>query len=68
MSTNRIQFISKNKNGDYYVGFLVPVQRGIKGKNKGKVDELLIVGVPKNKFPSWCKEHGIEVKEIKEKG
>lgn len=40
--------INRNENGDYYFLYSVPeVQRGIKGKNRSKVNEVLIVGVPK---------------------
>lgn len=59
-----LQFISKNKDGNYYIGFKVPVKRGIRGKTKGKVDELVIVGVHRDQFPKWCKEHNIKYKEI----
>lgn len=61
-----IEFVSKNKNGDFYIGYRVPVQRGIRGKTRGKVDELIIVGVPKADMPKFCEEHGIRIEEIKE--
>lgn len=39
--------INRNQNGDYYIIFKVPkVARGMHGKAKGHVDEVLIVGVP----------------------
>ena len=59
-----IEWISKNKNGDYYVGTSVEVQRGIRGNHKGKTKELLIIGVPKADFPKFCKDHNIAVKEL----
>lgn len=38
--------INRNQNGDYYIIFRLPkVPRGIRGKNKGHADEVLIVGV-----------------------
>ena len=50
--------ISWNQNGDYYVIFKVPsVPRGIHGKSKGHVDEVLIVGVPKNKIDMFLRNH-----------
>ena len=55
----RIKFITRNKNGDYYVGYTIPVKRGIKGKDKAIVDELLIMGVPKSKWPEFAKIHHI---------
>ena len=60
---NDIAFISKNKNGDYYFGFKVKVQRGIKGKTKSKVDELIIVGMPKEKVADFCKKEGIKIED-----
>lgn len=56
----KLKFISKNKDGNYYVGFIVPVQRGIKGKTKSKVDEVMIIGIHRDYFPKWAKEHGIK--------
>ena len=46
--------INRNENGDYYFIFKVPqVARGMHGKTKGHVDELLIVGVPQKKLVSY---------------
>ena len=56
-----IEFISRNKDGNWYVGYRVKVQRGIKGKTKSKVDEVLIVGIPNSKFDEWCKKHNVRV-------
>lgn len=52
---DEVVFISRNKDGNYYVGIKVKVQRGIRGKTKGKVDELLIVGLNKKYFDKWIK-------------
>lgn len=60
----KIKFISKNKNGDFYVGYIIPVQRGIKGKTRSKVNELIIVGVPKAEMPKFCRDHNIKIKEV----
>lgn len=55
--------ISRNENGDWYVVYQLPgVQRGIKGKTKSKVDEVLIIGVPKAKFNAWCKKNNLIVR------
>ena len=40
----QIEFISRNKDGNYYVGYRINVSRGMHGKTKGHVDELIIVG------------------------
>ena len=50
--------INRNQNGDYYIIFRVPnVARGMHGKTKGHVDELLIVGVPQDKLDSFLRSH-----------
>ena len=50
--------INRNQNGDYYVIFRVPaVARGMHGKSKGHVDEVLIIGVPKAKIDSFLRAH-----------
>lgn len=54
---DEVVFISKNKDGNYYVGIKVKVQRGIRGKTKSKVDELLIVGLNKKYFEKWMKDN-----------
>ena len=59
---NKIEFVSRNKDGNYYVGFRVPVKRGIRGKTKAVVDELIIVGMHKDKFKDFCKKNNIEYK------
>lgn len=50
LNVNRDQLtkIAFNKNGSLYAIYKVNVQRGIKGKNKSKVDEVLIWGIPKS--------------------
>jgi len=58
-----LQYIAKNKDGNYYAIYKVKVQRGIKGKTKSKVDELIIVGIPKSEFKDFCKKHNINIKE-----
>lgn len=58
-----IVFISKNKNGDFYVGYKIQVNRGIRGKSRAHVDELLIVGIPKERFPKFCKQHNIVIRK-----
>jgi len=55
--------VSTNEDGNFYFVYKVPVQRGIKGKTKSKVDELIIVGVNKNKVDQFCKAQGIILKK-----
>lgn len=58
-----IKFVSTNSNGDFYVGYLEKVLRGIRGKKNEKkyVDEVLIVGIPKSKMQEFCIEHNLVV-------
>ena len=50
--------VTIQSNGVYFAYQLPEVKRGIRGKTKGKVDELLIVGVPLKKVQSYCeREH-----------
>lgn len=63
MSKEEIAFISQNQDGNWYIGYKVKVQRGIKGKTKSKVDELLIVGIPESKFDDFCKREGLHVEK-----
>lgn len=66
MSDMNIKWISKNNNGDYYIGYTVSVTRGIRGKTKGKVDELLIIGLPKAELEGFCNKHNINYNEVLE--
>ena len=48
--------INRNANGDYYFLYSVPqVKRGIRGKSKAQVDEVLIIGVPKAKLVNYLR-------------
>lgn len=40
------------------------VKRGIRGKTKGKVDEVLIVGVPFSKVEEYCEDHEIIISSL----
>lgn len=50
--------INRNENGDYYIIFRLPkVARGMHGKSKGHVDELLIVGCPQKQIESFLRRY-----------
>lgn len=51
--------VTIQSNGVYFAYQLPKVKRGIRGKSKGKVDELLIVGVPIKKVESYCEREGL---------
>lgn len=44
---------SFTKNGALYITYYVIVKRGIRGKDKGEVREVLIVGMPKTKWEAY---------------
>ena len=50
--------VSLQEFGAYFI-YELEVQRGIRGKTKGKVNELLIVGIPKQKLHQYCLDKGI---------
>lgn len=50
--------VSIHDFGAYFV-YKVPVQRGIKGKTKSKVDEVISVGVPSKRLQAWCISQGL---------
>lgn len=56
----KLVFIHQNKDGNYYIGYKIPVQRGIKGKNKSVVEELIIVGMHRSKLKDFLKKHNIK--------
>lgn len=50
--------VSIQSNGVYFAYRLPDVKRGIKGKTRAQVDELLIVGVPTKGVQDYClREH-----------
>lgn len=51
--------ISIQENGAYFIYKIPNVKRGIRGKNKGNVNELIIVGVPIDKLEQYCKKENI---------
>ena len=58
----KIKWISANTNGDFYIGHIVRVTRGIHSKEGPRqVDEVMIVGIPKAKMQDFCVKHGIVV-------
>ena len=56
-----IKFFQEDGN-KVYLGFLIPVKRGIKNKNKPIVDELLVLGFNKSKKPELYQK----IKEVVE--
>ena len=53
-----LQFISKNKDGNYYAVYRTDVKRGIHGKDT-HASELIIIGIPKTKIKDFCASHNI---------
>ena len=61
MNKDDIVFISENEDGNFYIGYKIKVQRGIKGKTRSKVDELIIVGMNREKFMNWLEQNDMEI-------
>lgn len=60
-----LEEVCPNDCGVYLI-FRVPnVQRGIKGKSRSKVDELLIVGIPWSKSEKILSKYGIRIEKVK---
>lgn len=53
--------ISLFKAGAYIMHLVPKVSRGMHGKSKGHVDEVLIVGVPNSKLQQWCIDNRIYI-------
>lgn len=59
--------INRNVNGDYYFIYKVPqVTRGMHGKTKGHVDELLIVGINQKCLVSYLQRELNKVEKTEE--
>lgn len=50
--------VCPNEHGAYFL-YSIPVKRGIRGKTKSVVEELLIVGVPLSKLDEACAKEGV---------
>lgn len=61
MNKDDIVFISENEDGNFYIGYKIKVQRGIKGKTRSKVDELVIVGMNRERFMNWLEQNDMEI-------
>ena len=61
MNKEDIVFISENEDGNFYIGYKIKVQRGIKGKTRSKVDELIIVGMNRERFMNWLEQNNMRI-------
>ena len=50
--------VSLNKSGAYFMESIVAA-RGMHGKTKGHVKEVLIIGVPNSQLQSYCERNDI---------
>lgn len=57
MEDKLIQVSFLPKGSAYFMYKIPKVTRGIRGKSKGKVDELLIVGVPFSQMEQFCEKN-----------
>lgn len=58
-----VQFSLNEKDSAYFI-YSLPVKRGIRGKTKGKVNEVLIIGVPEKQLDSYCYKHNLMISNI----
>ena len=54
--------ISMNKDGNFYFLFQLPKHKWRISNNKKEANELIIVGVHKNKALEFAKKCGVEIK------
>ena len=57
-----LEEVNPTDSGVYCIFRIPNVKRGIRGKSRGKVDELLIVGVPHAKANQFLRKYGIRIK------
>ena len=58
---NYLEEICPQENGVYLIYKVPKVARGMHGKNKGHVDEVLIVGMPWEKANKYLEKYGIVI-------
>lgn len=56
-----LEEVNPTEHGVYCIFRVPSVKRGIRGKTRGKVDEVLIVGVPHDKANQFLKKYGIRI-------
>lgn len=56
--------ISLNPHGAYITYLVENVARGMHGKTKGHVNEVLIVGVPNSKLEAFCHKENIYITNL----
>lgn len=61
MDLNDIAFVTKNKDGNYYIGIKIKAPRGIKRRNESKANEIIIIGFTEQKFKQWLKNHNYDI-------
>ena len=56
---NKLIQVSLNDSGAYFLYLIKDVNRGMRGKNRAKADEIISVGVPNKKLQSYCIQNNI---------
>lgn len=54
-------FVNYNENGDLYLGLKVKARRNINPNAKRKVDELIVLGIPKKHIKSFLKDNNLKI-------
>ena len=55
----KIKFISRNEDGNYYVGYEFQAKRSINPTTYKKAKELVVLGIPAKKWKQFCEDNGI---------
>ena len=53
--------VSLTNSGAYFIYSVPNVKRGIRGKTRGRADEVIIHGIPKNKLQDFCVKNEIQI-------
>lgn len=56
---NKLIQVSLDDSGAYFLYLIKDVNRGIRGKNRAKADEIISVGVPNKKLQNYCMQNNI---------
>ena len=56
-----LEEVNPTEHGVYCIFRIPNVKRGIRGKTRGKVDELLIVGIPHSRANQFLNKYGIRI-------
>ena len=56
--------VSLVDSGAYFIYSVPNVKRGIRGKTRGRANEVIIHGIPKNKLQDFCVNNEIQITNL----